>query len=333
MPLPILLLAAALAPPAPPQGASGGTLLVVNLREHKLLFLDPQSKTILATVPDGTGSVSGHEITLSQDGRTAYVPIYSDAVLGDPGTAGHTIDVISLAARQRQATIDLGRPLRPHSAVFGPDGLLYVTAELANAVEIVDTARRTVVGEIPTGKPQSHMLVLSPNGRRGYTSNVDTGTVSVLDIPHRKLLTVIPVTHRIQRIAISPDGRWVFTSDWDAPRVAVIDTSNNTLSRWISVGAIPFAARPTPDGRYLLVVGSKAGKGHLDVIDLANDRAVHTWDLDGQPFGIFIHDHTAYMTCIVTGRVEILDIPTWTLQSPINLTPGVDGMAWLDSKP
>ena len=323
----LLCFAVALAPAAP---SPTGTLLIVNLREHNLIFLDPQSKNTLATVSDGIGNVSGHEITLSKDGRTAYIPIYSDAVLGDPGTAGSTIDVIDLVARRRKSTLDLGRPVRPHSAVFGPDGLLYVTAELANSIEIVNTNKRAVVGTIPTGEPQSHMLVLSPDGRRGYTSNVDSGTVSVLDIPNRKLLTIVPVTKRIQRIAVSPDGRWVFTSDWDAPRVAVIDTTTNTLSRWIPVGGIPFAARPTPDGKYLLVVESKADKGHLDVIDLKTNQSIHAWDLDGQPFGIFIHEHTAYMTCIVTGRVEILDLNSWTLQPPIDLTPGVDGVAWLD---
>src|SRR5580704_7124903 len=172
--------------PAP----SRGNLLVVNLREHSVLMVDPGSKHVTATIPVG---VSGHEITLSTDQHFAFVPIYSDAVLGDPGSNGRTIDVVDLRARRVAASIDLGRPLRPHLAVFGPDGLLYVTAELANAVEIVDTHKRAVVGEIPTGKPQSHMLALSPDGRRGYTSNVDSGTVSVLDIPSRKLLTVIPV--------------------------------------------------------------------------------------------------------------------------------------------
>jgi len=203
-----------------------------------------------------------------------------------------------------------------------------VTAELINAVEIVDAAARTVVGEIPTGKPQSHRVVLSPEGHRGYTSNVDSGTVSVLDIASRKLVSVVPVTKRIQRIAISKDGRWVFTSDWDAPRVAVIDTRTNAVSRWIDVGGIPFATRPTPDGKWLLVAESDRAKGRVDVIDLAAIRLVHSYDLDGQPFGFFIHADRAYMTCIVTGRIETLNLNTWAMELPINLTPGVDGMAW-----
>jgi DNA-binding beta-propeller fold protein YncE len=94
----------------------------------------PGLKKVVATIPVG---VSGHEISLSSDQRFAYVPIYSDAVLGDPGSNGRTIDVVDLETRRVAASIDLGRPLRPHSAVFGPDGLLYVTAELIDAVEII----------------------------------------------------------------------------------------------------------------------------------------------------------------------------------------------------
>jgi YVTN family beta-propeller protein len=309
------------------QSESGGRLLVVNLREHSLLQVDPKSRKVVATTPVG---VSGHEVVLSANEHFAYIPIYSDAVLGDPGTDGRTIDVVDLRSRKMVSSIDLGRPLRPHSAVFAPDGLLYVTAELGNAVEIVDTARSVVVGQIPTGKPQSHMLALTPDGKRGYTSNVDSGTVSVLDIPARKLLTIIPVAKRIQRIAVSPDGRWVFTCDWDAPRVAIIDSKSNTVSRWVPIGGIPFAARPTPDGRWLLVAESSGTQGKVEVIDLSKMTVSRSYDLAGQPFGFFIHGGLAYMTCIVTGRIEVLNLKTWLMEAPIDLTPGVDGMAWLD---
>ena len=326
--LPVLLLFCAMVCNGQPaESPGGGRLLVVNLREHSLLKVDPKSRKVVSTVSVG---VSGHEIVLSADQRFAYIPIYSDAVLGDPGTDGRTIDVVDLRSWKVVSSIDLGRPLRPHSAVFGPDGLLYVTAELANTIEIVDTTRSAVVGQISTGKPQSHMLALTPDGNRGYTSNVDSGTVTVLDIQARKLLTIIPVAKRIQRIAVSPDGRWVFTSDWDAPRVAIIDSRSNTVRQWVPVGGIPFATRPTPDGRWLLVAEGSGTKGRVEVIDLSRMAVARSCELAGQPFGFFLHDGLAYMTCIVTGRIEVLNLRTWVMEAPIELSPGEDGMAWLD---
>src|SRR6266581_4736343 len=234
---------------AKPAPSAGGLLVVANQKEHTLLLVDPENRRELAKVVVG---VNGHEVIVSGDGRFAYVPIYGNSGVGRPGTDGSTIDVIDLQERKLAATIDLGKPLRPHRAEFGPDGLLYVTAELANAVDVIDPGTRKVLAEIPTGEPQSHMLVLSSDGRRGYTANVSAGSVSVLDLPKRSLITTIPVAKIVQRISISPDGLRVFTHDQDAPRIAVIDTATNKIASWIELPNVAYASEPSPDGRWLL---------------------------------------------------------------------------------
>src|SRR4029077_1539902 len=114
-----------------PPPASQGILVVANQREHTTLLVDPETHQELAKVVVG---VNGHEVAVSPDSRFAYVPIYGNSGVGRPGTDGTTIDIIDLHARKLTATIDLGKPLRPHRAAFAPDGLLYVTAELAKAV-------------------------------------------------------------------------------------------------------------------------------------------------------------------------------------------------------
>src|SRR5229473_6339568 len=140
------------APPSP------GVLVVANQKEHTVLLVDPEARREVAKISVG---VNGHEVAVSPDSRFAYVPIYGNSGVGRPGTDGATIDVIDLQQHKLAGTIELGKPLRPHRAEWGPDGLLYVTAELANAVDVVDPTTRKVVAEIPTGEPQSHMLVLS----------------------------------------------------------------------------------------------------------------------------------------------------------------------------
>jgi len=150
------------APDAKPAPPAGGLLVVANQKEHTLLVVDPDNRRELAKISVG---VNGHEVIVSKDNRFAYVPIYGNSGVGKPGTDGSTIDVIDLQERKLAATIDLGKPLRPHRAEFGTDGLLYVTAEMANAVDVIDPSTRKVLAEIPTGEPQSHMLVLSRDGR------------------------------------------------------------------------------------------------------------------------------------------------------------------------
>jgi len=87
------------------------------------------------------------------------------------------------------------------------------------------------------------MLALSHDGQRGYTANVGRGRFSVLDIPGRRVVEIIPISSNTQRISISNDDRWVFTSDQSKPQLAVIDARTNEVSRWIPLEGLATALR------------------------------------------------------------------------------------------
>lgn len=305
--------------------ASGGLLVIANQKEHTVLVVDPDEGKELAKVVVG---VNGHEVMVSKDGRYAYVPIYGNSGVGRPGTDGSTIDIVDLQARKLATTIDLGKPLRPHRAEWGPDGMLYVTAELGNAVDVLDPGTRKIVAEIPTGQKESHMLVISPDGPRAYTANVGAGSVSVLDLGKRSLITTIHVAKMVQRISISPDGKYVYTHDQDAPRIAVIDTGTNKIANWIEVPTPVYASEPTPDGRWLVTLDRSS---HAYVIDLKSGKVTHTYKISEGASEVLIRPggEVAYLSGTGAGKIDVLDLHSWELQKPIELTAGVDGMSWL----
>jgi YVTN family beta-propeller protein len=325
----LMLLALAAGGSRLPAPAAHGMLVVANQREHTALLIDPETRQELAKVTVG---VNGHEVAVSPDSRFAYVPIYGNSGVGKPGTDGATIDIVDLHERKLAATIDLGKPLRPHRAEFGPDGLLYVTAELAKAVDVIDPGTRKVIREIPTGAIESHMIVISPDGRRAYTANVAAGSVSVLDLKQRALVTVIPVAKTVQRISISSDGKRVFTHDQDTARIAVIDTSTNKVASWISLPATVYSSSVTADGRKLLAA-SPSGK--IFVIDLATRELEQSFDIPAALGELLItpDGKSAFVSCPQAGTIEVLDIPGQKLLQPIKLTQGVDGLAWAPAIP
>jgi YVTN family beta-propeller protein len=302
-------------------------LLVANQGNHTLLVIDPATGQTLATV--GV-DINGHEVTASLDGKSAYVPIYSNVGVGKPGTDGSTVEVIDIASGRAVRIIDLGKPVRPHCAKFGPDGMLYVSAELAEAVDVIDPRTEKVVAQLPTGRPESHMFVISPDGSRIYTANVSTGSVSVVDVKNRALAATIPVAEMVQRITISPDGHTVYTHDQHQPRIALIDTSKNAVTSWWNVPEIVYTSAVSADGHWLI---ASSPKGKLFVIDTSSGELAHSYDIPAAQGEVLAwpDGSRAYVSCASAGVVEVLNLKTWQLEEPLKLSNGVDGLAFAPS--
>jgi DNA-binding beta-propeller fold protein YncE len=304
-----------------------GRLLVAQKGEDSLAIVDPGSGTVVASVAEG--GTTGHEVTASPDGRLAYVPIYGNAGVGRPGTDGSKMVVIDIAAQKLVGTLDFGYGVRPHLPVFGPkDGLLYVTTELDHTITIIDPKTLTIMGSIPTGQPESHMLALSHNGQRGYTANVGPGTVSVLDIPGRKLVKIIPISSNTQRISISNDDRWVFTADQSKPQLAVIDTRKNEVSRWIPLEGIGYGTVPTLDGRWLLVTMPSISK--VAVVDLSSMKVVRAVETPADPEELLAQPggKTVWVSSVLSHTIAELDLASWKITRKIVTGKNSDGIAW-----
>ena len=307
--------------------APAGVLLVANQADADLGIVDPRIATQVARIAEG--GTTGHEVAVSLDGRTAYVPIYGDASVGEAGTDGRDMAVIDIASRKVVGRLDFGHGVRPHCAVMNPkDGLLYVTTELDQTVTIINPRTLQIVGAIPTGQQESHMLVISHDGRFGYTANVGPGTVSVLDIRARRLVSVVPISSTVQRISISADDKWLFTADQAKPRLAVIDTATNKLNNWISLPAAGYGTASTRDGRWLLVCVPDASQ--VTVIDMRTLQVVRTIPVPKVPHEIVISpdEKTAYVSCIRSKKVAAIDLSDWSVKSLIDVGNCVDGMAW-----
>jgi DNA-binding beta-propeller fold protein YncE len=307
--------------------ASAGILLVANKGDNSLGIIDPFAGKQVAEVAEG--GVTGHEIAASPDGRLAYVPIYGNSGVGQPGTDGANIVVIDLATRKVTGNLDFGKGVRPHCAVFGPkNGLLYVSTELERSISIIDPATLKIIGSVPTGQEQSHMFAITRDGHRAYTANVGPGTVSVLDLDGRKTITIIPVAPTVQRISLSVDDKLVFTSDVSKPQLAVIDTATNKVKTWVPLPGLGYGSAPTADGRWLLVALPLVHQ--LAVVDLSTFKVAHAIDLPTRPQEVIVSpdNKVAYVSCDQSGKVAVINLADWKVKQIIDAGAGADGLAY-----
>lgn len=327
-----LLLVLCMVATAAGQGAAratstSGILLVANKGTRSLSVVDVAKGGQIAAIAED--AVTGHEVIASPDGRFAYVPIFGNSGVGKPGTDGQLIRVMDLTRNEIAATIDFGRGVRPHCAQIHPKtGLLYVTTEIENSVTLIDPKSLEIIGSIPTGHPESHMLAISHDGRRGYTANVGSGTISVLDLEKRSLVTTIQAAARVQRVTVSPDDRWVVTADQTKLRLVVIDAKTSAVSASIPLPGLGYGTAFTRDGRWLLV--ALPSLKQLGFIDWANRRVVATVDVPKAPQSVLLEpgDARAFVSCDSSAQIAVVDVARRVVEKLIPVGAGADGLAW-----
>jgi YVTN family beta-propeller protein len=167
--LSVFLLAANLATAQTPSPA----LLVLEKSDNMLAIVDPANSRVVARVPAGPDP---HEIVASADGKLAYISNYggSDSTL-------NIITVIDLGARKALPAINLGALRSAHGlAIAGSK--LYFTAETNKVIGRYDPTTQSVDWVLGTGQDRTHMVTVSESLDRIVTSNVSSGTISIVEL-------------------------------------------------------------------------------------------------------------------------------------------------------
>src|SRR5262249_14752128 len=151
--------------------------------------------------------------------------------------------------------------------------------------------------------------------KKMFTSNVSAATVSVIDIPSRKLVTTVSTGSGNQRMTVSPDDKWFVTSVGQSRKMAFFRTSDYQLDFDVQLDGSPFVARFSPDGKSVYNMGNAprdATPAGIRVwkVDLASKAVVATSsDTLGQGTGgiqVSPVNGRVYITAY-SGQVSVLD--------------------------
>jgi YVTN family beta-propeller protein len=307
------------------------SLLVLSKGDRTVAIVDPATLKVTVKVPVGPDP---HEVIASSDGKYAYVSNYG-------GGAYNTLALIDLENKKALTPIDLG-PLRgPHGLAF-VGGKTWFTAEAAKVIGRYDPASGKVDWILGTGQNRTHMIWVSEDMSRIYTTNVASATVSIIDKttmpagpgpagnrPRQDWQEeVVKVGRGSEGFDVRPDGKEVWVANAGDGTVSIIDVTSKQVSETLQAN-VPGANRLkfTPDGKLVFI--SSLGNAGVAVLDAATHKEVkrlHTPGAAGiemQPDGSRV-----FVACTAGNYVAVIDPKTLEITSQIDAGPQPDGMAW-----
>ena len=301
-------------------------MIAVDKMGGKVLFLNPQTYATEVVIDGFPRTV--HELLVVPETGMAYVPIFGDGIHGRNPNPQHELCVFDLNKRAQVATIDLHPYIAPHTLKLGPDGFIYITCENSAVVAVIDCKRNKVVEAIDSGSTNGHRLIIAPDGERLYTENEEDGTVSVIDLPKRKLLGKIKTPRPLAGIAISPDGSTVVAVDDAQPTLFLIDTAAGRVREEIVLKDVPKPAqiaRYAPDNSLLAVTSLNSDTVSLIEPSFREQTAIK---VGSQPMDMAFRGDELFVACQGDGSVHVIDVASKRAKSSFSAGKGCESLGF-----
>lgn len=321
IPLATLALAVALLAQSTPRES----LLILSKHDHTLAIVDPPSLKVLVKIPIGDDP---HEVIASSDGKSGYVSNYGGGGAG----ALHTLAVVDLVNQKPLASIDLGAMRGPHGLDFA-GGKVWFTAEAAKAIGSYDPASNKVDWILGTGQNRTHMIYVAPDLQRIVTTNVSSGTVSIIEKSGSHgddwNETVVKVGAGSEGFDVSPDGKEIWAANAQDGTISVIDFAAKKVTHTIAAN-VRGANRLkfTPDGKLVFV--STLGGPDVVVFDAATRHETKRIPVGHGAAGIQMQPDGSrvFVACTPDNYIVAIDVKSLQITAHIDAGPNPDGLAW-----
>jgi YVTN family beta-propeller protein len=175
------------------------------------------------------------------------------------------------SSRQIDWVLGIGQN-RTHMLLVNNDESRIFTSNVnADSIGILDRdkngdASGWVETYIPVGKGPEGFDV-SPNGKELWAANSHDGTVSVIDLPSRKVVQTFDIhTKFANQVKFTPDGKMVLISDLGTGDLVVLDAAGRKELKRLSLGHGVAGILIVPDGSRAFVAVSPDSQ--VAVVDL-----------------------------------------------------------------
>jgi DNA-binding beta-propeller fold protein YncE len=224
--------------------------VVANKAEATVSLIDLASGAVAATLPAGEGP---HEVGISPDGRYALVTNY-----GRRDSAGNSLTLIDIPSAEVVRTIDLGEHTRPHGVEWLDERHAAVTLEDSKALGVIDVETGAMARTIGTDQNVTHMVALDPAGKRAYTANIGSGSITVVDLDGGERVRNVATGAGAEGVAVAAGGRQIWVTNREADTITVLDATTLEALKEMPSPGFPIRATATRRGQ-VLVTRARAG--------------------------------------------------------------------------
>lgn len=177
----------------------------------------------------GTGKEGSHMLAVAPDARHAWTT--------DLGSK--TVTRVDLLTRRAPQSVEVG--IEPEGIARSPDGgTLWVSARGSDKAFALDPQTLEVRREVATGDFPIR-IAIRPQGDVAVTSDLEDGTLTVIDTANAQVLRTIAVSGSRDPFQVtilwSPDGQRIYVAETATDTVAEVDYATGRVLRRLKVGA------------------------------------------------------------------------------------------------
>lgn len=313
---------------------TSGKLYIVSKLSRNVQVFNLFTGKEIAEIPI---DILSHEAITTVDKNSVVLTNYGSA-------NGNVIKVINTKTNELKKTVDLKENIRVNGVTDFPEpNKVAVIDYVRNTLFVLNIETDSIEKEIQTQQKKSHLVVIHPNKPVAYVTNINSGSVSVIDLKLNEVVKIIFCGLGRKGIDITPDGSEIWVTNAKENSITIINTATYEITGTLITGDEPLKLKLSKDGKYCLV--ANANEGTISVFNQQSKKKIKTIVLHGKttllerilyhtprPVNILIHPNGlyAFVSNSNANKIEIIDMKTFKVVSSIGTGMVPDALAFIE---
>lgn len=310
-----------------------GKLYIISKVSEDIQVVDLSTGSEIGEIPI---DILSHEAVSTVDNKKIVITNYAS-------NNGNVLKVLDVTTNTIEKTINLNAAITANGIVATPKpNEVAIIDYVNNKFLILNIENDRIVDSIATQQNKSHLVVLHPNKPIAYVTNVNSGSISVIDLNLGEVLKIIPCGLGRKGIDITPDGSELWVSNTKESNLNVINTSTYDITKTLKTGKDPIKLKFSVDGNYCLI--TNAIEGNVDVFNQQTKEKIKSIEFHGKssilekilyhtprPVNIIMHPNGkyAFVSNSNAKKIEVIDMNTFTIVSTIGTGKVPDAMVFI----